>query len=91
MPIEDVFESMSIRELEAILAEKKRKKLVPPEMVDEPNYNIILDCVMSINHDTVKNQYYDEDNKHWIYEAVIKALYGDNIDKYFKWVSQFGG
>lgn len=82
--------NVSLDELEKEIKRRKKQERLPPPMAVAPDYDSIRECVENINKEMIEQNYNDEDNKHWIYEAVIKALYGDNADKYFNWLSQIG-
>lgn len=72
-------------ELEAELERRRTKSLTAPKMVEKPDWGPVIDTVrscMSTALSDSKNPWWDEDNREYIYEAVMQAVYGPN---YFQW------
>lgn len=68
----------SIEELEKAIEEKKRQqKTIQP--VDNPNFSELIQTVKEQVEGIIKEGEEPKDGEHWICEAAMKAVYGDDI------------
>jgi hypothetical protein len=63
-------------ELEAEAQRRKELAQQSPKSLDNPDFSKLIETVTSIVEAAVKQQYFDSDVKHYIYEAAIEAVYG---------------
>lgn len=67
----------SIEELEKAIEEKKRQqKTIQP--VENPDFSDLIQTVKEQVEGTIKGEE-PKDGEHWIYEAAMTAVYGDDI------------
>ncbi len=67
----------SIEDLEKAIEEKKRQqKTIQP--VENPDFSDLIQTVKEQVEGTIKGEE-PKDGEHWIYEAAMTAVYGDNI------------
>lgn len=75
---------LSIEELEAEI--KKRKEKSDLDSTPKPLENINVDAIKKIAQEELEyvteNGENSKDIEQWMYEAVMKSVYGDNIFKY---------
>ena len=65
---------------------KRRKGKKRPQQIVQPNWsNVIATVEASLDEMEKKDSYFDEDNEHYVWEEVCKALYGD---KFFDWFNK---
>ena len=69
-------ESFSDADLEAELKRRKDKEKQPPPVLQNIDWTVLKNTVISCVDQAVKDQYWDEDNAHYIYEAAMEAVYG---------------
>lgn len=77
----------SIEQLEQELARKRTK---PPRIAPLKNLNFtkLIEIVEEVTERRANGDYSEDDNsddEHWIYEAAVEAVYGDD---YFPWLAQ---
>ena len=60
----------------------RRATPIPPIPLDAPNWDDVKQTVIVGVERSCAEEYEDEDFKHYVYEAAMKAVYGPN---YFKW------
>ncbi len=76
-------------ELQDEIDSRKKKKSLP-KMLKSPDFTNLVDTIKSCIDDTIKKDYWNEDNDHYIVEAAIGCCFKDP-SKYNKWLSQFNG
>lgn len=85
------FKEMSIDELIDLQQRiNKQVKLLKeynnniPQPVENPDFVSLTKMTNDILLDIYKQEYNNEDNQHYIYEATLETIYGKNI---FKWIN----
>ena len=80
----DNLKHISEKELRAELErrEKERKTMQVPEHLMEYDWSKVVNLATDIRDTLVRGEYVDEDLPHYIYEAVMTAVFGP---KYFEW------
>jgi hypothetical protein len=78
MKLEDV----SIEDLKKEINRRKKCEDVLIEPLEEMDFTDLISECKAVTEHIYKDKYDDEDNKHYIYEAAIKAVFGD---KYWVW------
>lgn len=73
--------AISDADLQAEIERRKRQNSLPKPL-ETPNFSDLVSTIETGVAQMVKDQYEDEDFKHWIYEAAMKAVYGR---AYFEW------
>jgi len=51
----------------------------PPKEREEPNFAAVLETVRFGVKEAVERGYWDDDLKHYIYEAAMEAVYGKDF------------
>ena len=64
-------------ELWAELERRKNQASKPPQMLPHPDFSELVNMVGNMLETAIKDKWWDEDNSHYIEEAVMKAIYGD--------------
>ena len=57
----------------------------PPQLVPDPDFSELIKLTERINRDIGKNHCSDNDSSEYVFEAVMKALYGP---PYFDWYNE---
>ena len=60
----------------------RRNKVPTPQPIDRPDFMPLIDTIQYGVAQMQKNNYEDDDFKHYVYEAAIEAVYGKS---YWKW------
>ena len=74
----------STKELEAELAKRKADKVQVPTPLPSPNFTNLIAMVVAAIAETTEHGYEDDDFQHYVYEEVMKAIYG--VD-FFDWLN----
>lgn len=72
----------SEKELKTELERREKLKDAVPKPLPNPDFSGVLTTAQSVVNEVAKEHYSDEDNASYIFEAVMKAIYGD---KYWDW------
>lgn len=84
MAIKDL-EKYSVEQLEKELIRRKEEKLAPPPKVKlDPDYSEVVKMVKGYIKEVDETGHDDADWEHYIYEAVLDAIYGPTIWEFFK-------
>lgn len=78
------YSDFSNADLKAELARREaRDLLIPPELIENPDFSRIIKlCQDHIKEIADRSFYDDSDLKHYLYEEVMTALYGE---KFWEW------
>lgn len=78
-------QSLTDEQLEQEIARRKKQKSIP-KLIENPDFSNVILMAQDINKSIVDGIYHeDSDSKHYLYEAVMTALYGE---KYWKWINE---
>jgi len=80
-------ENATIEELRAAL-ERKEALSARPEPTATPDWPKFKKAVIVMIDEAVKNGRADDDIDHWMFEAAINAVYGENKDAFYSWYSE---
>jgi hypothetical protein len=78
-------QDFSIQELKQELEKRERKAALPPERSSKTNSEIVEQIYKAVQpclKKSIEDNYWDEDNNIIIFEAAMKAIYGED---YFYW------
>ena len=62
-----------------------RPTLQTPSMFPEEQFARVMAIAEGYMNDVEDGNYIDEDTTHYLFEEVLKALYGDDV---FKWINE---
>ncbi len=66
-------------ELKAELEHRTSTPQAPPVPLPSPDWKPLVECITGGVAQMVKDQFEDEDFKHYVYEAAIRCLYGPSF------------
>ncbi len=69
-------------ELQAELERRKALAAHPLQPIDNPDFTILIKCVVDGVNETIKEQHQDSNLPYYVYEAAITAIYGNS---YWEW------
>lgn len=75
-------DNLTDAQLQAELDRRKQPTASIPAVVRNPDWSPLIRMVEDVTAESIKQGYQDDDFKHYIYEMVMKAIYGPD---YFKW------
>lgn len=76
---------LSDEDLEKELKRRKEQARKTPSPVPDPDWAKLVQTAQKCLADMEQNDYWDEDNDQYIYEAAMKAIYGPN---FFDWFNE---
>ena len=79
MSLKDYTDAQLQKELE-----RRKVSRTPPKRLPNPDFTKLVETIETCVRDTEKDNYWDEDFIHHIYEAAIEAVYGHN---FWTWVN----
>jgi hypothetical protein len=79
------FRHVSDSDLQEELLRRKEARSKAPDPVANPDFSRLIEHVTSGVAECIKDQYEDDDFKHYIYEAAMEAIYGK---VYWTWRNQ---
>lgn len=62
-----------------------RPTLLTPSMFPDEQFAKVMAITEEYMNDVESGNYVDEDMQHYLFEEVMKALYGDDV---FKWINE---
>ena len=78
-------DKMTVEEIEAYLKERKNILSNVPNPIREPDYTMLKSLVVQHIKNMASDDYCeDNDDKEYIYEEAIAAVYGPDV---FKWIN----
>jgi hypothetical protein len=77
----ETFEGITTTELRVELErrEQAEKQASIPQPLEMPNYQQLINTCHDYIHELAMLGYADEDYKHYIYEAALEAIYGNDV------------
>jgi hypothetical protein len=81
-----ISKKFSIDDLKAEIdrRQEEAKKAATPQPLNSPDFTPVIQLARCYITDLEKNQFHDDDYKHWIFEAVTEAVYGKTV---WDWVN----
>jgi len=84
--IEMSLNNYSTEDLVRDLEKRKELKNIKPPIIDNPDWSNVINLAEEITESIFRRNYHEEnDDADFMYEAVMRALYGLN---YFEWVNK---
>ena len=79
-----MFTDVGTEELKAELARREQdaKQVSAPQPREMPNYSQLIAVCHDYIHELATLGYADEDYPHYIYEAALTAIYGEDVWKF---------
>lgn len=74
--------AISDADLQAEIERRKRQNALPPRPLEHPDFSKLVKMVIEGVHQMANDKYEDDDFDHYVYEEVMKAIYGN---AYFEW------
>lgn len=70
-----------------LLKEIKRRQKEGPKPIESPDFSKVMGMVLDLLHNAQQDEYWSDDNDHYIFEAVMEAIYGPD---FFDWWNSKG-
>lgn len=77
-------EQFSLQQLQAEIKARETAAKAEPIAVDNPDFSKLIDMVRACIRDAKRECFWGEDNRYYIYEATIEALYGKS---FWAWIT----
>jgi hypothetical protein len=72
--------------LQKELNKRKKEKEAIPKVLNDINWTNVIRLAVSVKDQLIDQGMYDEDYDHYIFEEVMKSVFGP---KYFDWHNKF--
>jgi SOS response regulatory protein OraA/RecX len=73
------------KECNRLLKLKKEFKNNIPQPLEKPNFDELIEICNNILKEIYEHRYNKDDNQYYIYETVLKVIYGKKI---FNWIEE---